>query len=303
MIRPPLSVLMAVHNGAAHLPEQLDSFAAQTGVAWQLIASDDASTDDSRAVLERFGAAHPVKVVAGPGQGFARNFLSLLAQADGVVALADQDDIWFPGKLSRAMVALDRVPPEVPALYCSTRINWDAATDRRQPSRPYPHPPAFGNALVENIAVGNTIVLNAAATRIAAETASAAQDVPFHDWWLYLLITGIGGLVIHDAEPGLLYRQHQSNVVGQGEGLRGGLRVNVAALRGVYAGRITHNLQALQAIAPHLTPENRAQLDAFAQARQAPLTARLAGMRRAGVWRQSLAGRIGFWGAVCLGRI
>lgn len=300
---------MAVCNGAAHLPAQLDSLVAQTHTSWHLLASDDGSADDSRAILHRFAedqaAWHPVVVVDGPKQGFVHNFLSLLASPDlsGPVALCDQDDIWFPDRLARALARLSIVPADRPALYCSRRVNWWPAEDRHRPSRIYARAPSFANALVENIAPGNTIVLNNAALTLARDTAAVAADVPFHDWWLYLLVSGVGGVVIHDPEPGLLYRQHGRNVLGQGEGFRAGLAVKRSVLRGGYATRISHNLHALGEIAEQLTPENRRSLDIFQRARKAGLFSRLALMRQAGVYRQGLLGRMGFWGAVCFGRV
>ncbi|MFN7050803.1 MAG: glycosyltransferase, partial [Gemmobacter sp.] len=121
---------MAVRNGAADLQAQLDSLVAQTHANWALVASDDGSTDDSRAILQRFAgdqaARHPVVVAEGPGRGFVRNFLSLLARPglSGPVALCDQDDIWFPDRLERALARLAALPPDRPALYCSRRVNW-----------------------------------------------------------------------------------------------------------------------------------------------------------------------------------
>lgn len=311
---PVVTVLMAVRNGAEVLPAQLDSLAAQTGCDWRLIASDDGSTDGSAALISRFGAerapAGAVRVIAGPGQGFVRNFLSMLALPEpthpdrpGLVALADQDDIWFPGKLARAAARLAALPDDRPALYCCRRVNWWPEGDRRRLSRRYPRAPSFANALVENIAPGNTILLNGAARALARDTAPAASDVPFHDWWLYLLVTGAGGVVIHDPEPGLLYRQHGRNVLGQGEGMRAAMKVRRGVLEGSYAARITANLRALRRIEDRLTAENRHRLDAFETARQGGLLRRLGGMWRAGVYRQGIASGPGFWGAVCLGRV
>lgn len=304
-----VTILMAVHNGAAHLPAQLDSLVAQTHARWTLVASDDGSADDSRAILHRFAreqaGRHRVQIVDGPKQGFARNFLSLLARADlsGPVALSDQDDIWFPDRLARALAQLSALPLGRPALYCSRRMIWWPDQDRRRPSRAYPRAPGFANALVENIAPGNTIVLNDAALALARDTAALALDVPFHDWWLYLLVSGVGGMVIHDPEPGLLYRQHGRNVLGQGEGFRAGLAVKQGVVQGRYANRIGRNLAALNQIAEYLTPENRQRLDLFQQARRAGPVGRLALMRHAGVYRQGLRARFGFWGAVCFGQV
>ena len=304
-----VTVLMAVRNGAQTLPAQLDSLAAQSHANWRLIASDDGSTDGSRAILQRFAQGRvtlgQVAVVEGPGQGFVANFLSLLARpgVSGPVALSDQDDIWFPDKLQRALARLATLPAGKPALYCSRRVNWWPDQDRRRLSRPFPRTPSFANALVENIAPGNTIVLNAAALDLARATAKAADGVPFHDWWLYLLVSGAGGVVLHDPVPGLLYRQHARNVLGEGEGLLAGIKVKEGVLRGAYATRIGQNLQALQQIEDRLTPQNLTRLKVFQAARNAGLWHRLALMWRAGVYRQRLLANLGLWGAVCFGRV
>ena len=47
---------MAVYNGADYLDAQLSSFAAQTHKNWQLLASDDGSSDASHGCLERLQA-------------------------------------------------------------------------------------------------------------------------------------------------------------------------------------------------------------------------------------------------------
>ena len=50
------------------------------------------------------------------------------------------------------------------------------------------------------------------------------RAVPFHDWWLNLLVTGAGGDILYDTQPGLLYRQHAGNALGLNHGLRPFLR-------------------------------------------------------------------------------
>lgn len=297
-------ILMAVFNGAAVLPAQLDSLAAQTHGDWTLWASDDGATDESRAVLTRFAQDHPVTLLDGPGNGSAANFLSLIAQApEGMVALCDQDDIWLPGKLARAVAHLARLDPGTPALYCSRTLVWDPVTDHRRLSRAYPWPPDFGNALVENIAPGNTIVLNAAAAALARQAAPRVGDIYAHDWWLYLLVSGAGGAVIWDPEPTLLYRQHGGNLIGSGDTLRAGLRNKAGVVRGVFADRVGRNIRAIGAEQSLLSTSNAARLAAFSEARSAPLPRRFALMRRAGVWRQGRLSHVWLWAAICLGRV
>ena len=305
-----VTILMGTYNGGHHLPEQLASIAGQSFTNWQVLASDDASIDATPDILRGFAQSHPLTCLAGPGQGHVGNFLHLLmALPDGpqaattAVAFCDQDDIWLPEKLSVALDRLAQAPADEPALYCSRRLIWNPERDVRRPSSTYLRAPSFANACVENIAPGNTIVLNAAAADLAQTLAPTASDVFAHDWWLYLLITGVGGHVLYDSEPQLLYRQHDNNAIGAGEQFGRGLHNKAAVWRGAFADRVGRNMAAMQRVAQHLTPENQRCLTLFEQARHAPLRRRLALLRQAGVYRQGRLSGFTFWGAACLGKI
>jgi glycosyltransferase involved in cell wall biosynthesis len=305
-----VTILMGTYNGGHHLADQLTSIAEQSFTNWQVLASDDASSDTTPDILDDFAKRHPLTCIAGPRQGYVANFLHLLtALPEGpqktttAVAFCDQDDIWLPEKLRVALNALAQVPADKPALYCSRRLVWNPENDTRRPSLGYLRSPSFANACVENIAPGNTIVLNDAAAKIARALAPTAMDVFAHDWWLYLLITGIGGQILYDPEPQLLYRQHENNAIGAGEQFGQGLRNKAAVLRGAFADRVGRNMAAMQKISQHLTPENQRCLAVFEQARHAPFWRRLALLRQAGVYRQGRLSGLTFWGAACLGKI
>jgi glycosyltransferase involved in cell wall biosynthesis len=103
MTLPSVSLVMTTCDGAAHLQEQLDSLAAQTLPAVELIVFDDASTDGTKDILKRFAKACPFPFRAYEQHrrvGFSRNFADAGAQASGELLLfVDQDDIWHPRKV------------------------------------------------------------------------------------------------------------------------------------------------------------------------------------------------------------
>ena len=116
-------ILMGLYNGAHHLEPQLTSLLASGLDAWELRVSDDGSADAGPELLARFaaqldGSGYRIRLTEGPGRGFAANYMALLAdlpEVPGYVALADQDDIWLPGRLARAREMLGRVPNSLPA--------------------------------------------------------------------------------------------------------------------------------------------------------------------------------------------
>jgi hypothetical protein len=71
--------------------------------------------------------------------------------------------------------------------------------------------PSFRNALVENVAPGNTILLHPTAVNLIRKTYDFKVD--HYDSWIYLLISGIGSCAYLPI-PLVWYRVHNSNLVG-----------------------------------------------------------------------------------------
>jgi glycosyltransferase involved in cell wall biosynthesis len=271
---PHVAVLMATYNGAEFLPRQLDSLSAQTHENWRLWVSDDGSTDATLDILRRYQevwGAEKLHISPGPQKGFQHNFLSLTAREEisaDYYAWSDQDDIWLPEKLARALERLGSLNADgQPALYCGRTI-WIDGQGREVGLSPLMNhcPPSFKNALVQCMGGANTMVFNQAARALIA--AQPGLAVTTHDWWAYQLVTGCGGLVFYDREPMVRYRQHGGNLIGKNRGLRPRWNRLRKVLTGDWRHLVGRQLAALQKAAGRLTPENRRRLEALASLRQ-----------------------------------
>lgn len=103
-----LSVVLPVFNGAPFLAVAIDSVFAQIRPADEIIAVDDGSTDDSRAILARYPAVRVVSQ-ANAGCAAARNAGTALASGDAI-AFVDQDDIQCVERFARQIDALEADP-------------------------------------------------------------------------------------------------------------------------------------------------------------------------------------------------
>ncbi|UWQ93491.1 glycosyltransferase (plasmid) [Rhodobacteraceae bacterium M382] len=305
-----VTILLAMRNGGDELAPQLDSYLTQTLKPARILASDDGSHDDSRAVFERFAQRARAdgidcQLFDGPQKGATANFLSLLARpgADTThVALSDQDDIWLPGKLEDAV---QRLAPQGahPALLGTRSWEWDPDTDRRQLSRPVPPPYDFRHALVQNFAGGNTMMLNRSGLDLVQRALPRTRDAAVHDWWLYQLISGAGGTVLLGEEPHILYRQHHGNQIGANTGLRSKLRRFRAMLCGTYRTWNDLNVTALNATRDLLMPDAQDILFRFARDRGRALPARLAMLRSTRLRRKGGLNQATLWVAAVLGKL
>ena len=208
--------MLCTYEGGEFLVKQLNSIARQTHRRWKIWASDDRSRDGTGATLQRVKKEWGddlLSILAGPCSGYVANFMSLICNPEIVAdyyAYADQDDLWEPDKLARAVAWLATVPRETPALYMSrTRLIDENDQDLGLAPLFTSKPPTFANALVQNIGGGNTMVLNNSA-RVLIVAHSKGNTIVSHDWWSYMLVTGAGGHALYDPYPGVRYRQHHT---------------------------------------------------------------------------------------------
>ena len=210
-------VLMSTWNGEQFVAEQLRSILSQLPDTGEVIVRDDGSSDQT--VARVTGLNDPrILIIEGSNVGFASSFLTLLQltppQAD-MVMFADQDDVWLPFKISRAWEWL-RPYTNTPTLYCSAQMLVDESLRPQHRTPPWPRPPSFSGAISENIVTGCTAALNASAVELLKQGGVPSQ-VRFHDWWLYLVVSAFGTVLVDD-DATLLYRQHGGNVIGHGVG-------------------------------------------------------------------------------------
>lgn len=305
---PHVAILMCSYNGERFLAEQIDSLNRQTHRNWSLVVSDDGSQDRTLEILQVYmdsWGQERLKIVQGPQRGFVKNFISLTCRTDidaEFFAWADQDDIWSEDKLHAALAWLQTIPKHIPALYCGrTKLIDESGTPIGFSPR-FCLSPCFANALVQNIGGGNTMVFNQAACDLIRE-AGDNLDVPSHDWWAYLLISGAEGVTHYDPVPRVLYRQHDENLVGSNSNWSARLQRLRMVLKGRFCEWNAQNIHALETMYNRLSRESQATLNHFKAARNKKLLQRILGVLRAGVYRQTVLGNVGLTLAILIKKI
>src|ERR1700733_3147777 len=102
-----ISVALCTYNGEEFLSRQLASIQQQTKMPDEVVVCDDCSTDRTMEILHDFAAsaAFPVRITRNEHNlGFVANFERAIHLCQGdLIALCDQDDIWYPTRLERSM--------------------------------------------------------------------------------------------------------------------------------------------------------------------------------------------------------
>lgn len=114
-----VSVVIPTYNRARLIERAARSVLSQTHRNLELIVADDASTDDTEAVVRAMAAADPrvvyVRAERNGGAAAARNLGVAHARA-GLIAFQDSDDEWLLGKLE-TQVAEMRAHPDLGATF------------------------------------------------------------------------------------------------------------------------------------------------------------------------------------------
>jgi glycosyltransferase involved in cell wall biosynthesis len=208
---PLVSVVLGTYNGEVYLQEQLRSVLAQTYPALEIIAIDDGSSDRTVEILREFAARDPrIRVVVNERNlGFIRNFEKGCRLAAGkFIALCDQDDYWFPEKVTKMVNAIGPYP----MVYCDSDLCDSSLQPLGRRISDLVHYQSFDDCrqlCVFSRMYGHATLI----TRDLFERASPfLEEVP-HDGWLAYHATLYGG-VRYLPEVLVKYRQHAGNVFG-----------------------------------------------------------------------------------------
>lgn len=207
-LRPFISVVLCTYNGERYLAEQLTSILGQSYTNLEIIVCDDASTDGTVAMLQRFAATEPrICIYQNETRlGFNKNFERGLRLAKGAwIAIADQDDIWLPEKIETQIGSI------APDSWLVHAYNADLQSD--DSSRPVFNPARRRfegcdkrQLLLYNTITGHTVLLN-------KELLSTALPFPndvYYDWWLGVVAAGKGPVLLCP-QVLVLHRQHSNN--------------------------------------------------------------------------------------------
>jgi glycosyltransferase involved in cell wall biosynthesis len=108
-----LSVVIPNYNHAQYLPAALEGLLAQARPADEIIVIDDASTDDSVAVVSSYLHRHPsLSLLRNPRNlGAVPTLNRGLAEARGsIIYFGAADDVTYPGLFARGVSLLDAYP-------------------------------------------------------------------------------------------------------------------------------------------------------------------------------------------------
>lgn len=221
-----ICILLAVYEGEKYLTEQLNSILNQKKVDFDLYISVDLSSDKSLSLCESFSKNYN-NVILLPYESkrygcAAQNFLRLLLNVDvkkySFISFSDQDDIWKPFKLFKALKILS---DKSISAYSSNVQPFNSQgllsfKNKTQSQKKYDY-------LIEGGGAGSTYVLR---TEELLDFIDIIKNSPkklhiyHHDWIIYFYFRSHNKKWFFDDCKNVLYRQHTSNEIGSNYSIR-----------------------------------------------------------------------------------
>ncbi len=211
-----ISIAMATYNGARFIREQIESILTQTVQDFEVIISDDNSSDDTMNILKEYEIKDKRFRVYGNEVtiGFKNNFENAIRKCRGeYIALCDQDDIWLPNHIE---MLLNAMKPGV-QIVCGRSLFVDENNHELPLKYDYLlmyYPPVSAEDVSRHIFLGRSTYQGASMlirSSFFEKALPIPNDVDYHDSWFAILACFTGGLVYVN-KPTMRYRRQTESV-------------------------------------------------------------------------------------------
>ncbi|MDR2600781.1 MAG: glycosyltransferase [Oscillospiraceae bacterium] len=212
MEQKKVAILISTYNGEKYIADQFESIFAQTYKNIDIFVRDDGSTDGSLDILRNYEKQGKINLVEDKNIGVWRsvNWLAKNTKGYDYYSFGDQDDIWMPDKIEKAVNALNNMKQDVPALYFCNYDYYDGEMKFLSHKKPIDIDLTFINSLVNFFAYGFTCVINEPMKLLFLRV---SPEVLFpHDYLFLILGTALGNVVYDGNYISAKYRRHGKNV-------------------------------------------------------------------------------------------
>jgi glycosyltransferase involved in cell wall biosynthesis len=212
---PKVLVVISTYNGTRYLEELLVSVENQRAVDVSLLIRDDGSSDATLQLLSSRSFSCDTKIIIGENLGYSKSYFDLMRIATDFdfeyLSFCDQDDVWMPDKLIRAVRQLEATGK---SHYSSKRMMFK---DQKFNSTAYPKlevDTSFEKTVFENVSAGCTVVLTNSHVlellRLGCSEIGGDYDHIIH------VMSSAMNASCFDQESRIYYRLHEGNALGVG---------------------------------------------------------------------------------------
>jgi glycosyltransferase involved in cell wall biosynthesis len=213
---PKVLVVISTHNGSRYIEELLVSVENQQAVDVSLLIRDDGSNDSTLNLLNSRFFVCDTTLITGENLGYNQSYFELMRIALNFefdyLSFCDQDDVWMPDKLIRAVRQLEATEK---SHYSSKRMTFENGL-----FKPIEYPKlevdsSFKKAIFENVSAGCTVVVTRSHFLVLLRLGCCKIDGDY-DHIINIMSCALNESYF-DQESRIYYRLHEDNAIGVGK--------------------------------------------------------------------------------------
>ncbi len=208
MTEKRVAVLLSSYNGEKYIEEQVESILNQSYKNITLFIRDDCSKDGTAEVIKKYAEnENVVFLTAEKNLGYPGGFYEMLRLIEGYdyYSFSDQDDVWKPDKIERAVEFLKDSDAQKPCLFFA---DYDVVDEELNFIRRSVGPrknPDFNYSLFSSIGLGFTYVINNTLRELLL--AKKSVKTVTKDVWIGMLACAFG-TAYYDSTVSALHRRN-----------------------------------------------------------------------------------------------
>lgn len=219
-----LSIALCTYNGSKFLREQLQSLANQTLPPFEVVITDDCSTDDTISVIKEFSNVLNIKVFVNDSPlKVTKNFEKAISLCSGdIILMCDQDDIWHADKLVKIDAYFQENPLQL-AVFCDADLVDESGVSL---DKSFWSVVRFHEPQIQQFKYGNSVEILLAGNRSAGCMMAFRKElmekiIPFpthiplmiHDNWITIVAAMLDKIGLIEEKLNF-YRQHSFQQIG-----------------------------------------------------------------------------------------
>jgi glycosyltransferase involved in cell wall biosynthesis len=219
-----LSIALCTYNGSQFLREQLQSLANQTLLPFEVVISDDCSTDNTLSIIQEFSNVLNIKVLTNEKPlKVIKNFENAIAHCSGdIILMCDQDDIWHPDKLAKISLYFEENPKQLAVFSDAILVDdegkslgknfWSAVRFFDSQISKWKNKKSLDILLHGNRVAGCMMAIRKELIDKIIPFPTHIPDL-IHDGWITIVAAMMNSIGVIE-EPLIYYRQHKDQQIG-----------------------------------------------------------------------------------------
>ena len=230
---PKVSIIIPTYNRVEFLAISVNSVLNQTFTDFELIISDDASTDNTRQYVKSISDPRVKYICNDKNLGIAATRNNALTSSEGqYIAFLDDDDEWFEDKLTLQIDKIKECPPQTGGIYSGVKYLDVEREKITFVSVPKIRGKILNSLLSENFLVTSALLLKKECFQKIGQFDTAFRSASDFDMWIRIACEYEFDYI---EKPLIKYKVHNNKITNDNEAVIYSIKLLLSKHKNLYS--------------------------------------------------------------------